>query len=106
MKPSDLMIRCVAMREHGQWVAVCLPFDLAAQGDSLRDVKHRLEAQISDYLRDALVGQDRKHAEYLLNRRAPLKYWLIYAASVAVSKLRTKSLRGYKTPMPMSPIAC
>ena len=108
MKPGDLMIRCLAMREGGQWVAICLPFDLAAQAESLPEVKQKLEAQIREYLYDALMGEDREHADQLLHRRAPLKYWALYHVAGIAKRLRTfgDSLRQYKTTVPLAPAAC
>lgn len=107
MKTSDLLIRCIALRENGQWVAICLPFDLAAQGATVDEVKVKMREQINNYLQDALVGQDRKHAADLLNRRAPLKYWALYWVASAVGRLRKHAdLIRFRTPVPLAPVAC
>lgn len=107
MKTRDLMIRCLAKPEGSQWVAVCLPFDLAAQADTLPEVKSKLEAQIRDYLQDALVGQDREHADYLLHRRAPLRYWLAYLWAGTLEQFHARnSVKKYKTTVPLVPAAC
>ena len=68
----------MARQDGNVWVASCLDFDLAAQGDTLEEAKASLEAMIVDYVNDALVGEDRIHAERLLRRKAPLKEWLVY----------------------------
>lgn len=78
MKPDDLILRCYAEQENDVWVAVCLDFCLAAQGDSLVEVKTKLEAQIADYVYDALVGDDKEFAHQLLTRKAPLHFWARY----------------------------
>ena len=78
MKPNDLILRCYAQQENDVWIAVCLDLCLAAQGDSLNEVKHKLEAQIADYVHDALVGDDREFAHQLLKRKAPLHFWARY----------------------------
>ncbi len=78
MRPNQLLLRCFAEREDGLWVAHCLDLSLAAQGDSLADVKRKLDLQIRDYVNDALAGVDRQHAAYLLKRKAPLSLWLRY----------------------------
>jgi hypothetical protein len=104
MKTGDLMIRCLALKEDEQWVAICLPYDLAAQGNTLPEVKGKLEAQIRDYLEDALVGPDREHADYLLHRRAPARYWLLYWFAGLVNTLR--DIKKYETPVPLVPAAC
>lgn len=106
MKPNELMIRCLAMREGDQWVAICLPFDLAAQADTLPAVKQALRSQILSYLTDALVGQDRPKAGYLLGRRAPLRYWCMYWIAGAARWLHTTvACRAFRTPVPLAP-AC
>ncbi len=86
-------LACYAEKKGGYWQAFCLNFDLAAQGDSLADVRQRIEAQIDDYVREALV-EDREHAEYLLSRRAPLRMWLKYYAGGQ----RLRGLGGYVSP--------
>jgi len=105
MKVDDLMIRCIAMREGGQWVAICLPFDLAAQADTLNDVKAKLDAQIDTYLREALSGQDREHASMLLSRRAPMKYWALYFMAAAIQRIHAawSPLVQFRTPLKLAP---
>jgi len=78
MQPRELILRCYAERQHGQWVAVCLDFSLAAQDETLEGAKARLEAQIEEYVFDAIEGEDREHAEQLLTRRAPWQQWARY----------------------------
>lgn len=81
LKAEKLVLRCYATCKNGQWTAVCIDLSLAAQSDSLRDAKHRLDAQIRSYINDALVGPDNRYAHQLLKRKAPLSqiahyYWL------------------------------
>lgn len=77
IRPSELKVRCYAEREApGVWVAICLDFDLAAQGETFEEAKGKLDAMIDDYVREAWDGEDRPYADALLNRRAPLRYWL------------------------------
>jgi hypothetical protein len=78
MNPKDLIVKCYAEQEGGCWVAVCLDFNLASQGDSFEEVKSKLEAMITDYVFDALAGEDKPYAAQLLSRRAPLSFWLKY----------------------------
>jgi len=81
MQSSPFHLRCYARRQANQWVAVCIDLGLAAQGDSYGDVKAKLEAQMQDYVHEALTV-DRAHAADLLRRKAPLpqrlEYYLIY----------------------------
>ena len=78
MNPKELIVKCYAEQESGCWVAVCLDFNLASQGDSFGEVKSKLEAQIYDYIYDALAGEDKPYSAQLLSRRAPLSFWLKY----------------------------
>jgi predicted RNase H-like HicB family nuclease len=72
MDPKQLILKCYAEQEENCWVAVCINFNLAAQGDSFEEVKTKLEAMINDYVYDALAGEDKAYAAQLLSRSAPL----------------------------------
>lgn len=76
MNPKELIVKCYAKQEEGEWVAVCLDFCLATQGSSLDEVKHKLEEQIAFYVDEAL--QDQEYGNQLLARRAPITQWLEY----------------------------
>jgi hypothetical protein len=78
MNPTDLIVKCYAEQEGGCWVAVCLNFNLASQDDSFEAAKVKLEGMISEYVYDALAGEDKPYAAQLLSRRAPLSSWLKY----------------------------
>lgn len=78
MNPKELIVRCYSEQEGDCWVAVCLDFNLASQGDSFEEVKGKLEAMIAEYVYDALAGEDKHYAAQLLSRRAPLSFWLKY----------------------------
>jgi predicted RNase H-like HicB family nuclease len=78
MTPEQLIVKCYAEQEGDCWVAVCLSFNLAAQGDSFEEVKTKLEAMLAEYVYDALAGEDKPYAGQLLSRRAPLSTWFKY----------------------------
>lgn len=105
MKPRDFLVRCVAFKEGGQWVGVCLNFDLAAQADTLQEVQDALDDQVRTYIREALAGPDRAFAPDLLRRRAPLKYWIRYWMALFAHKLRVnfKNTQEYESPLPLMP---
>lgn len=77
MTPEALTVRCMAWQESGVWVAVCLDFSLAVQGDNPGDVRSKLHEQIASYVNDAMTV-DAAHAHELLTRRAPLRDQLRY----------------------------
>jgi hypothetical protein len=104
MRPNDLILHCLGRKEGDQWVVMSLEFSLAAQADTLDQAKQLLQSQILEYLRDALVGQDREHAEELLARRAPLKYWAIYWLARCIRGIGNhKLVKTFRQTMPLAP---
>lgn len=104
MHPERLVIRCMAIKDGPLWVGLCVDLDLATQGDSLAEVKDRLDAQIRDYVREA-VTVDREHAPRLLRRKAPLRYRLTYRW-LQLRERVTHHLNGgaaYERSMPLVP---
>lgn len=72
-------VRCYLEPKGDQWQAFSLEFGLAVQGDSAGEVKEKLERVIRSYLRDAILGEDREHAEVLLRRRASSAHYVKYS---------------------------
>lgn len=108
MLTRDLIVHCMAWRTGDQWVAMCLDFDLAAQGDTYLEARERLAAQIHGYVRDALVGDDQDQAAYFLTRRrAPLRYWLKFYWLGLLAALRGRARKAsseqYTTHLPLQP---
>lgn len=105
MKAPDLILRCLAEKiDDGSWQAFCLDLDLAVQGDSFVDVEQKLESLIDSWLEDALVGEDREHAYELLNRKAPVKWWLKYYYALVLYKLgrlHNSARILFRHPMPL-----
>lgn len=61
---------------------------------------------IKEYVFDALVGEDKKYAEQLLNRKAPLFEWLKYYYYVFISRFihaKTGLYHLFKEPLPLTP---
>lgn len=106
MDASRLILRCYAEKLDGQWQAFCLDLCLAAQGDSLAEVRQKLEAMICHYVDDALAGEDRAYADQLFSRRAPLKYWAKYyffRLLIALGSMRDNSHKLFKEILPLKP---
>lgn len=76
MSPEKLIMKCYAEQEQDCWVAVCLNFNLASQGDSYGEVKTKLESMIAEYVYDAPAGDDKAYSAQLLSRRAPIYSWI------------------------------
>lgn len=105
--PTILKIRCVAFVSDGQWVAVCLPFSLCAQADTLEEAKTKLHDQMQSYVSEAL-DIDSAHEERLLNRPAPLRYWFYYGVAQLLKALNSKSrkYKNFKDSVRAVPLAC
>lgn len=103
MYPTDLIVKCYAEQEGSCWVAVCLNFNLAAQDDSFEAAKVKLENMISEYVYDALAGEDKPYSAQLLSRSAPLSSWLKYYFIVVKIALCHSKERTFDETMPLIP---
>lgn len=112
MKPQQLLLRCYAERQqNGEWFAICLDLNLAAQADTQQEVKNKLHAQIGHYVREAITV-DAEYADQLLQRKAPLfffarYYWLrlrCWLRSGTDRRLASaEGKRAFMEPMPLVP---
>ncbi len=102
MNPRQLIIKCYAKQQEGIWVAVCLDFCLATQGDSFNEAKRKLEEQISFYVSEAL--QDQEYGIQLLNRRAPISSWLEYYFIRVTNMIFRKVSITFDEMIPLRPI--
>ena len=106
MRQQKWVLRCYAEREEPDvWVALCLDFDLAAQGETLEQAREHLDAMINDYVEDALTGEDRDHAAALLNRRAPWRYWLRFYWFTLMASLRRRPALAHMPFLESLPLA-
>lgn len=107
MHAHDLLLRCYFEKDGDQWLGYCLDFMLVTQAGSLPEAMRKLESQMREYVYDATAGEDRKHADTLLRRRAPLRYWVkFYVAWIKQSMQHaSRTRKAVKEPMPLVP-AC
>jgi len=106
MKAPQLVLRCYAENKDDQWQAFCLDLNLAAQGDSLDEVETKLRNMISEYVFDALVGEDQEHAKYFLNRKAPASLWLKYyfhCGLFRIGRLKNNAYHFLNETLPLAP---
>jgi hypothetical protein len=106
--PFRFVIRIVAERKNNQWQAFSLELGLAAQADTLPEVKRKLESMICSYLFDALGGEDREHAFELLSRKATWQVYAKYHLCSAISHIgkiwgRSKDHVIYNKMLPLEP---
>jgi predicted RNase H-like HicB family nuclease len=95
----DLVVRCMAKREGNVWVASCLDFSLAVQGDSLSEAKQKLAEQIVYYVDEAL--EDKEFGPQLLRRRAPLQQWIEYYLARFIGVLKSMDTLAFEETMPL-----
>lgn len=100
--PSDLVLRCLALKRDGYWVAICIDLDLVVQADTAPQARKLLRDQMQSYVTDA-VTIDSQHALDLLKRKAPLRYRLLYHFIKMVHSTRRK--QSFETALPLMP-AC
>lgn len=66
-----LPVTCIARGHEGHWEAICLDFNIAAQGESFQEVERLLFEAVTSYVEDALK-EDEPTRTQLLSRQAPL----------------------------------
>lgn len=94
MRANQLVLRYYAESRKGVWNAYCLDLSLGSQADSFEEARQKLDAQIDEYLKDALGGQDKEHAVYLMTRKAPFGMWVKYwCAKAVLSGVKTLGLQ-------------
>jgi predicted RNase H-like HicB family nuclease len=107
IKPASLLLRCFSEREQdGAWFAMCLELNLYARGDSYLDVRSSLEQVIKEYIREALTS-DAEYAEGLLDRPAPLYFWLRYywlRFRIHVHLLKNFHVKLFTEVLPLQPV--
>jgi hypothetical protein len=107
----SFFVRCLIEHRGGQWQGFSLEYGLAVQGTSQRDVQRRLERVILSYIHDALVGEDREHADLLLSRRATFAVYCRYYYFRLLSYLRfgsngSSDHKAYREPLALEPRLC
>ena len=102
-----IVARCFAERKDDQWQAFSLEFGLAAQADSLAEVRAKLESMIESYVHEALTD-DRAHAKALLSRKGTWRVYLRYYCYRLLSIL--SHARGtfdvFNEALPVDPRVC
>ena len=65
-------LTCYAWGQPGDWEAICVDFDLAAQGESLDEVRSELRDAVETYLEYISELPEKERAGFL-NRKVPLE---------------------------------
>ncbi len=115
MKPRELLLRGYTVPDGDSYFAICLDLNIYARGESPDAATKRCVEFVCDYLNEALA-EDREFAEDLLDRKAPLSFWLTYWRMRLVYILfhswrdgdgdsSSESGGPFKTPLPVK-LAC
>ncbi len=73
----------------------------------MQEVKEKMDAQIEEYIIEALMGEDREFAAPLLTRKAPLSLRAKYHFYDILSRFNNQDkTKLYSPPMPMQPARC
>jgi len=97
-------LTCIARGRAGRWQAICLDFNIAAQGQSFDEVRNLLEEAVLSYVHDALKEPEPTRSR-LLGRRTPLLSRLAWSAGLlwtAVFGRRPDSESGTDTTVPFA----
>src|SRR3989338_6478571 len=73
-KTFPTVLRCYARPEGGHYIGHCLELDLAVQGNSLVQVRQKMEECLTSYLQSL----DHQNVRDLFPRPAPFHVWLDY----------------------------
>ena len=64
----------------GKWYGICLNFNLAAEAETIDELKTKLNRMIKSYIEAVIDTNDPDSIPVLLSRRASLLSWLKYYA--------------------------
>lgn len=108
IRARNLVLRCYANKDGDQWQVFCIDLCLAAQGNSFLEARNKLGNMLTEYVYDALAGEDREFADQLLNRKAPFNqiatyHWYKWMHRIGI--FRDGIHRLFKQPMPLVPLA-
>ncbi len=79
LRPKNLILRCYGHRVKGnKWYGVCLELNLAAEANSVKQLRKKLYGMITSYIDTVIETDDKGSIPDLLERRAPFYDWAIY----------------------------
>ncbi len=101
---------CYAWGRSGNWEAICVDYDLTAQGDSLDEVRRELDDAIETFLSRVRELPESEQA-MLLNRKAPLAlrirlavlHWL--SRALTPMRIGLSNRHSFHTPIAWTPAA-
>ena len=80
--PRTIGPTCYLIERNGTWEALCTDYDIAVQGKSANDTRHKLGRAVRTYLAD-VMDHGTEHREQPIGRSAPLKVRAVLALRAA-----------------------
>lgn len=75
MSESNFIINVIAFQEEGGWVAQCLEYDIAAQGQTIPDLQYELQRTLISHV---VVSAELGREPFAGVGEAPRKFWKMY----------------------------
>ena len=86
MPENQQSFRCFSKKDEDQWVSICIDLNLAAQADTQKESRSKLESMVRTYLYEANNCHS-KYKDQLLKRKAPWSIRLEYYKILALKSL-------------------
>jgi hypothetical protein len=86
MSDRALVLRCYIEGAGRSWQGICVDLDIAAEGESLEEVRTVLDDMISTYL-DSAMTYPTEERQRLLNRKSPLLLRIKFATAFFVASM-------------------
>ena len=91
---SNLVLRCYGHTINtGKWYGVCVDLNIAAEAESVDQLKKKLFKQILSYVEAVLDTDDHGSIPDLFERKAPLSDWIKYyfiKSIISIGELKNK----------------
>jgi len=79
IRPKNLVLRCYGYcPKNGPYIGVCIDLNIAIQADSPNELKKKMKNAITSYFEAVLDTDDKQSIPALIDRRAPIRDWIIY----------------------------
>lgn len=89
IRPENLVLRCYGYKiGDNPFVGVCVDLNIAVQASSEIELKKKMNGAIKSYIETALDTEDKSSIPLLIERRAPIRDWVIYYLVKALVKIR------------------
>lgn len=85
-RTESLVLRCYIEGAARSWRGICVDLDIAAQGESLEEVRAALDEMISTYLETVMTYPAAQRHKFL-NRKTPFLSRIKYAAVFFLASL-------------------